>query len=71
MAERNPMICATCARGVVPVEGVTAVRSRGYWWCTHCASITYYDGQPVVAFPSPGMLIPITIMHEEGGDGRA
>jgi len=55
----------------VPVEGVTAVRSRGYWWCTHCASITYYDGQPVVAFPSPGMLIPITIMHEEGGDGRA
>lgn len=58
--------CSTCDREIIPVEGVTATWQRGYWWCAHCVNlIGYENGEPIVAFPSRGKLIPSTIMTED------
>jgi hypothetical protein len=63
MSPSTSLLCATCGCNVILVEGVTAVWSRGYWWCTHCFDVdSYRDGKVVVAFPSRGKLIPPTIL---------
>jgi hypothetical protein len=59
------LICDTCGRKVIPVEGVTSVESRGYLWCAHCANITFANGSPIVNFPSKGKLLPLTLSDEE------
>ena len=63
MSPSTSLLCETCGRDVIPIEGVTAVWSRGYWWCAHCLDISHYeDGKVVVAFPSHGKLLPPTIL---------
>ena len=57
--------CDQCDKDIIPVEGVTAVFSRGSWWCARHADITFIDGEPVVAFPSDGKLCRSTLMTEE------
>ena len=57
------MIC-DMGHEVIPVEGVTALFQRGYWWCAHHAKIDYLKGKALVDFPSPGKLSPKTIMTE-------
>lgn len=54
--------CDKCNDNIVPVDGVTAIRSRGYWWCAKHCSLT--DGG-VVDFPSNGKLVPDTILNVE------
>jgi hypothetical protein len=59
-------ICDKCERQIIPVDGVTAIFDRGYWWCARCVQISHWDnGIPVVAFPSIGKLIPATIMSQD------
>jgi len=59
------MICSTCGEDVIPVEGVTALFQRGYWWHARCATVEFVNGEPTVQYPSNGMLLPKTIIHEE------
>ena len=55
--------CETCARAVIPVEGVTALYQMGYWWCARCADVRYVSGEPEVQFPSVGQLVPDSILR--------
>jgi ribosomal protein L37AE/L43A len=64
----DKFVCETCGREVVPVEGVSAVWERGYWWCAHCVSFEYVDGSTVVKFPSAGKLLPNSIMSTTEGE---
>jgi hypothetical protein len=56
------MECSHCGEQVIPIDGVSAIWDRGYWWHTSCCSFFYNNGQPFVSFPSEGQLIPRTIM---------
>ena len=58
----DKMQCSTCDKEVIPIEGVTAIEDRGYWWCAHCVNTLMLDGKSVVNFPSKGKLIPISIL---------
>ena len=55
--------CDDCGRDFFIINGITAIYSRGYWWCAHCVKFYYVAGEPVVDFPSPGKLIPETILE--------
>lgn len=58
--------CDECGEQIRVVEGVTAFKARGYWWCAKHAKIAgHKDGKPVAAFPSPGKLRPATIFDVE------
>ena len=61
--------CDTCkASTTAPVDGVNVIRQYDYWWCAHCVKVfKWEDGRPIVDFPSPGMMIPSTIMTEVEG----
>lgn len=67
---RNPrhpdqLYCNECQKWITPVEGVTAIWQRGYWWCAKHAEIWYWvDGEPIVGFPSKGKLVRQTLLHE-------
>lgn len=59
------MKCETCGEIVIPVEGVTAIFSRGLWWHTKCCDFDFIDGRPnLTKFPSKGKLIPKSILLE-------
>lgn len=61
----DKMQCSTCGKKVIVIEGVTALKDRGYWWCAHCVDTLAFDeGKPVVNFPSKGKLIPLSISAE-------
>lgn len=69
--ERDAMklYCSDCQQWIRPVEGVTALFDRGYWWCAKCCRIAYWSkGRAVIDFPSPGKLVPETIMRNKSGD---
>jgi len=58
--------CETCGEEVkVPVEGVNVITSREYMFCVRCVEFDYVGGKPVVKFPSPGKMIPETILEED------
>lgn len=58
--------CSDCGARVVPIQGVNAVYSRGYWWCVHCVKGHWLNGYFMVGdFPAKGKMIPDTIMHSE------
>lgn len=60
------MYCYDCKENIRIVEGVTAVKDRGYWWCAKHVDIDgWEDGDIIVAFPSRGKLEPKTIMLEK------
>ena len=62
----NRMYCADCNEWIIPVDGVTAIYDRGYWWCAKHVDMAYWkDGKPVVSFPSRGQLSPRTIMMQD------
>jgi len=66
------MICETCSEEVQnPVEGVNVHTERGYQWHTRCARIRFVDGSPVLDVPSPGRMIPETIMRGDRNRGGA
>lgn len=59
------MWCNECQDWIIVVDGV-AIYNRGYWWCAkHVKIAEWVDGIPYVDFPSPGKLIPGTILHCE------
>jgi len=63
MTER--MWCDQCKEWIIPVEGVTAFIDRREWWCAKHARIHHWEnGRPYVDFPSPGKLMPKTIIHK-------
>jgi hypothetical protein len=59
------MRCDECNCDVAVVDGVTAIWSRGYWWCIKHCQLFYHDEVAVVNFPSLGKLIPNTILWKE------
>lgn len=59
----NKMQCSKCGEMVIPVEGVSAIYDRGYWWHAGCCQIFGEDGVPRVCFPSTGKLLRSTILH--------
>ena len=61
--------CPDCERDIIPVDGVTVVEGRGYWWCLHCVE---WDDiiNIVVAFPSNGMLYPSTLFADGDAEGQ-
>ena len=54
--------CSTCNEHVIPVDGVSAIWDRGYWWHASCCSVVFVNGKPHVDFPSNGQLISFTLM---------
>ena len=59
-------ICSDCGNRVLPVEGVSAVYARGYWWCVHCVEGHFANGVFLVdEFPAKGKMIPDTLMHDD------
>lgn len=60
--------CDECKEWITPVEGVTAIYSRGCWWCAKHAAIYMQEGEAFIDFPSKGKLIPRTIMTKEKDD---
>ena len=56
--------CSTCNEHVIPIDGVSAIWDRGYWWHASCCSFVFVDGKPYVDFPSNGLLIPNTIIKD-------
>lgn len=64
------MWCDQCEKWITIVDGVTAIYDRDYWWCAkHVEIFKWVDGKPIVFFPSPGKLIPGTILYCEETDG--
>jgi len=59
---KRKLWCDECGEWKIPVAGVTAFRSQGYWWCSLHAKFDFVDGKIRLAFPSPGKLIPKTIL---------
>jgi hypothetical protein len=55
--------CSKCGATVIPVEGVSSIYDRGYLWHAECCNVFFESGQPRVAFPSTGKLLPYTILH--------
>lgn len=57
--------CPNCQRRILPVDGVNAIFDRGHWWCAMCVEVVAVNGKFVVNFPSPGCLVPETIIQGE------
>lgn len=57
------MQCSKCSEMVLPVEGVSAIWDREYWWHAGCCQVSWEDGKPRVCFPSTGKLLPFTILQ--------
>lgn len=49
--------CDNCGRDVIIVDGVTAIRGRGNWWCVHCVKVYYANGVPYMSSESSGKLV--------------
>lgn len=50
-------ICETCNQKVIPVEGVSIIRSSSGFYHTMCCKSNFSDGKPYVLPKSPGKII--------------
>jgi hypothetical protein len=58
--------CEMCGEVVSSNDRGNIIVSRGYWFHAPCTEIAFWRGnQSVTAFPSPGKLIPSTILHDK------
>jgi len=55
--------CDLCNEWMIPVEGVNCIKQADYYYCAKHTAFEYIDGKPFVTeFPSPGRMIPETIL---------